>query len=65
MTARQLQNKLFGLGRNMKGVNNDLKTRHKSRAMDKLDTIANELYEIETATDELYKTIGESFNGSN
>ena len=53
-TARQIQNEIFGLGRRMKGVNNDIKHRHKSRALTKLDFICDELYRIMGEADNLY-----------
>lgn len=36
---RELQNKVFGVARSIKGVQNDLATRHKSRAHGKMNKI--------------------------
>ena len=33
---REIQNQVFGIARSIKGIQNDLHTRHKSRAIEKL-----------------------------
>lgn len=65
LKTRRMQNDIFGLGRSIKGISNDLKTRHKGRAMDKLDVLINKLYSLAASSEDTIDTIGESLDGSN
>ena len=43
---REIQNGIFGIARGIKGIQNDLNTRHKSRAREKIHTLHDRFYSL-------------------